>query len=66
MSEETQAAPPTNRELAQAMVAVQLQELEARVAQAFASLQILQIQLQGARIRAPQDVERLVTQLGND
>ena len=57
MSEEAQL--PTTRELAAALVSLNIQELEARVYQANAGLHILQVQLQAAKLRAPQEVDRL-------
>ena len=55
---------PSVREMAAALVQIRINELEARVAQAFANMQVLQIQLQAAKMRAPQEVERLVGEMG--
>ena len=51
------------REMAAAMVATGIQEQEARVQQATAALQILQMQLTAARLRAPFEVERLAREM---
>ena len=61
MSEEVQeeGVEPSQRDMAAALVTLNIQELEARVHQAHAGLQILQVQLQAARLRAPMEIERL-------
>ena len=60
------AAEPSVRDLAAALVTKQLQSLEAQVQQAYAAMQISQIKLQAAKLRAPHDVERLVQELGGE
>jgi multidrug resistance efflux pump len=73
MSDETLEEPvaaaepaPSVRDLATALIDRQLYSLEAQVKQAFASMQISQIKLQAAKLRAPHDIERLVAEMGGE
>jgi hypothetical protein len=59
MSETVEATGPSPRELAAAIVALNIQEQEAGVARAQAQAQMLSVQLAAARLRAPFEVARL-------
>ena len=68
MSEPEVNAPeePSIRDVAAALIALNIQEKEAQVYQAQAQLQMLQVNLQAAKIRASFEVERLVKQMSAD
>lgn len=65
MSEEEKEAPPepTLEEKAQMLVALEIQEQEARMYQAQLELQVQQGRLQMRRLLAQRDVKRVVEQL---
>jgi hypothetical protein len=62
---EPEPAPkqPSVREMAAALVTLGIQEQEGRVHQASVALNMLQVQLQAARIRAPMEIERLAREM---